>query len=228
MRKKTALTDATENAKSTNKKKPPHILLREKYKHLLDKKGATAGTKQAEQFVAHQRAESEANQPIKSEPAQSADLTNSEQAQHLLLKVRSENGQTINAHESMLERKGVVMLGKMGQGVGTDFRAILNQQIEQGIRTYLFLTIREGWNGEYATYRCLLKRVSDTLDVSKKDLIPEYYRSSSGSIKAWFEIVSMTRLSRQEMNKIFVLSSKREIMSVITSSATIFHVGVHK
>jgi len=36
----------------------------------------------------------------------------------------------------------------------------------------------------------------------------------------------MERLSREEMNRIFVVSSGREIMSVIKSSATVFCVGV--
>ncbi len=148
--------------------------------------------------------------------------------EHVLLKVRSESGQTITAHSDMVAAKGVAMLGKIGQAVGADFRDALNQQIERGIRTYLYLTIREGWNGPYVTYRCLLRGVYETLDAEKKALVPKYYLHEIANIKTWFEIASMERLTREEMNKIFVLSSGREIMSVINSSATIFRVAVQK
>ena len=146
--------------------------------------------------------------------------------EHVLLKVRSENGQTITAHADMVAVKGAAMLGKMGQPLGPDFRESLNRQIDSGVKTYLFLTIREGWNGPYVTYRCLLRRVHETLEGEKKYLVPTYYLHERGGVKTWFEIVSMERLTREEMNRIFVLSSGREIMSVLNSSATVFHVAV--
>lgn len=149
-------------------------------------------------------------------------------SEHILLKVRSESGQTITAHADMVAAKGTAMLGKIGQAVGSDFRDMLNQQIERGFKTYLFLTIREGWNGPYVTYRSLLKMVHESLDEAKKPFIPRYYLHESANVKTWFEISSMERLTREEMNKIYVLSSGREIMSVINSSATVFRVALRK
>jgi hypothetical protein len=147
---------------------------------------------------------------------------------HVLLRVRSENGQTLTAHKEMVAKRGAALLGKMGQAIGPDFKDKLNEQIGRGIRTFLFLTTREGWNGPYVTDRCLLRRVDDTLDAAKQSLVPRYYASESARIKTWFEIASMERLTREEMNRLFVQSSGREIMSVIASSATIFRVGVRK
>lgn len=225
MRKKSAAAGASETPKSGGKRKPPHVLLKEKYQHLIGKKAEPAIFKRAAQ---QESTQSEAKQSAEEDELQGVEVSDLEKPFHLLLKVRSEAGQTINDHEAMIAAKGTALLGKMGQGVGTSFTKVLNAQIERGLPTYLFLTIREGWNGEYVTYRCRLRRVSDTLDQSKKELVPVYYRDSAPRIRAWFEITSMTRLSRQEMNKIYVLSSDREIMSVISSSATIFHVGVRK
>jgi hypothetical protein len=145
---------------------------------------------------------------------------------HCLLRVRSEGGQTIDAHASMIAREGTAILGKVGQGIGSDFRTALNEQIDRGVQTYLFLTTREGWNGPYVTYRCKLRRVHESLEASKKALVPKYYVADSATIKTWFEITSLERLSREEMNQIFVLSSNRPIMSVIASSAAVFRVGV--
>jgi hypothetical protein len=145
---------------------------------------------------------------------------------HVLIRVRSESGQTITAHADILAKRGSAVLGKIGQPVGPNFRDILNQQIQSGIKTYLFLTIREGWNGPYVTYRCTLRQVQDTLDPKKRTLVPSYYMADAPKINTWFEITDIERLSRDEMNKIFVLSSGRSIMSVIASSAAVFRVGV--
>ncbi len=51
---------------------------------------------------------------------------NSRTAVHILLRVRSENGQTIDDHAAIVRERGSAVLGKMGQMVGPDFRAALN------------------------------------------------------------------------------------------------------
>jgi hypothetical protein len=150
-----------------------------------------------------------------------------DRAFHVLLRVRSELGQTIAAHKEIIARRGVALLGKMGEPLGRTFKDELNQQIDHGLKTYLFLTTREGWNGPYVTDRCLLGRVYDTLDPMKHPLVPRYYAADIPRIRTWFEIASMDRLSREEMNRLVVLSSGREIMSVIASSATVFRVAMN-
>jgi hypothetical protein len=149
-----------------------------------------------------------------------------DQAVHCLLRVRSENGLTLAAHKDILSRRGTVFLGKMGEALGPAFREKLNQQIERGVKTYLFLVTREGWNGPYVADRCLLRGVHEHLDSAKQPLVPRYYASDISRIRTWLQINRMERLSREEMNRIFVISSRREIMSVIKSSATVFCVGV--
>jgi hypothetical protein len=146
---------------------------------------------------------------------------------HVALKVRTEtNGNTIKEHTKVVEKYGVALLGKMGQAIGTAFRNSLNDQIERGVRTYLFLTIREGWHGSFSTYQCLLRKVSASLDEEKKLFVPKYYVYESPTIKTWFEISSIELMTRENMNRIYVLTSGRSIMSVMNSSATIFRVGI--
>lgn len=147
---------------------------------------------------------------------------------HALIRVRSEDGRTIKAHEEMIRVKGVAVLGKIGQGLGPDFITALNKQIERGIDTYLFLTTREGWNGPYVSYQCKLKAVEKELHKAKRPFVPKYYESDYENVSTWFEITSMYKMSRTEMNQIFVISSGREIMSVIKSTAAIFRVGLKK
>ena len=147
---------------------------------------------------------------------------------HVLLRVRSEDGKTIKEHGNMVASKGAAILGKIGQGLGPSFITALNKQIENGVDTYLFLTIREGWNGPYVTYQCNLRSVDSELKKSKQSFVPKYYASEYENVSTWFEIVSMSKMSREEMNRIYVLSSDREIMSVIKSTAVVFRVGLRK
>jgi hypothetical protein len=152
-----------------------------------------------------------------------------EEIAHIALKVRTDDdGNTIKEHTKVLGSFGTVLLGKMGQRIGEPFLASLNDQIARHIRTNLFLIIREGWNGEYVAYQCLLRQVSYLLKEEKKPFVPKYYAHKIPSIKTWFEIVTMERMSREQMNRIYVLSSNRSIMSVVSSSATMFRVGIEK
>lgn len=143
---------------------------------------------------------------------------------HVLMRVRSADGLTVRAHRDVIARQGTAMLGKLGKALGSKFIAELNVQITNGVPTYLFLTTREGWNGPYVTYQCRLTRVESTLPESKVDLVPSYYSYDRSSIGTWFEITTVYKMSRQEMNQITVVSSGREIMSVIASSASTFRV----
>jgi hypothetical protein len=145
---------------------------------------------------------------------------------HLLIRVRSENGQTINAHADLVATRGAAIFGKLGQPVGPAFRKLLNDQIQHGTKTYLFLTTREGWNGEYVTYRCPLRQVHEILEAAKRSLVPTYYIGEAANIRTWLEVSGIDRLSREEMNRIFVLSSGRSVMSVIKSTAAVFRVVV--
>jgi hypothetical protein len=161
-------------------------------------------------------------------PIKSKKLQQTMRDEHVLLKVRSESGQTITAHADMIRAQGAAMLGKLGRPLGTPFMTLLNEQIENGFKTFLFLTLREGWNGPFVTYRCVLKRVHETLEPAKKALVPRYYAHECFHIRVWFEITSIERLTREEMSKIYVQSSGREIMSVVNTSGTVFRVGIKK
>jgi hypothetical protein len=149
-----------------------------------------------------------------------------EQILHPLLKVRNENGQTINAHAAMIAKNGTAMFGKMGPPVSEEFIDILNEQIRREIMTYLFITTRQGWNGEFVTYRCQLLNVSKIIDEARKSLVPSYYVYEIPGIRTWFLISDLERLTREEMNRIVVVSSGRALMSVINSSATFFQVTI--
>ncbi len=144
---------------------------------------------------------------------------------HVLLRVRSEEGQTVSGHTAMIQNKGRAMLGKLGQPIGPALVTSLKAQIATGQKTYLFLTLREGWNGQYVTYKCNLRDIHKELSEELEEFAPRYYKTSWYEVVTWFEIESMQKMDREDMNRIFVISSGREIMSVIKSSASVFIVG---
>ncbi len=143
---------------------------------------------------------------------------------HVLLKVKSEGGVTIDAHAALAKRNGRAFMGKLGQPLGPAFSKELNEQIARGMTTFLFVTIREGWNGPYVTFRGALNRVTPVLQKSEYPLVPSYYKTLIPEVKTWLEITGLDRLSKDEMNRIVVCSSGRQIMSVVNSSATVFRV----
>jgi len=142
------------------------------------------------------------------------------------MRVRSEDGKTIAAHRALIEGMGSACLGKMGQPIGPSLLTRLNEQLDHRISTYLFLTTREGWNGQYVTYRCALKAVSRVLAAEQVARVPVYYGDKAALVSTWFEITTIDRLTNEQMNAITVISSGRSIMSVIKSSAALFKVRI--
>ena len=148
---------------------------------------------------------------------------------HILLKVRSDNGRTILEHKRVVNENGVALLGKFGSPISKNFQAALNAQIQRGTKTFLFLMTldRAGKERSYSTHGCELLRVHDgLLDNTKESLVPSYYRADMSSVGSWFEISSLKLLSQEETNKLYVLSSGREIMSAIKGMASVFRVGL--
>lgn len=145
-------------------------------------------------------------------------------ATHVLVRVRSDDGTTISEHYRIVESSGRALIGKVGRALGDEFMNGLNAQITSGITTYLFLTTRHGWGGDYVTYLCDLAAVHPALPPEKRSLVPTYYSEEFSNIGTWFEITSMYELDRSQMNEIQVVSSGRSIISAIAGMASVFRV----
>jgi hypothetical protein len=143
---------------------------------------------------------------------------------HLLLKYSPTTADTIGEHAAILQRHGRVMLGKFGTPVSTTVQKWLNTQIQRGTPTLLFLTRRD--NDLYRTHRCRLEAVQPTLSSSDQHLVPRYYRNAT--IHTWFRLVDIRELGDAEMKCLYVISSGRPVMSVVTSSSTSFIVAISK
>ena len=145
---------------------------------------------------------------------------------HIVLRIKAEDGMTVRAHRKVIEESGSVMFAKIGKGLGDNFSSQLNDQLEAGIPTFLFLAAHQGWKKPYGFYKCELRRVSSKLSSDQRKLVPSYIRKSIPAISTWLEITTLLRLSDQESNRIIVLSSGREIKSAIRGTTSVFRVGV--
>jgi hypothetical protein len=145
---------------------------------------------------------------------------------HLLLRVRSEGGLTIDAHQKMVARYGLALFGKIGDPLGSEFQECLNSQIANGQRTYLFIVARPDINHPFETFRCPLRQVCNTLNSAKKHLVPGYYVGEASRIGSWFEIEGMERLGRDEVNSIFILKSGRLASESLYGQNAVFRVGI--
>ena len=149
-----------------------------------------------------------------------------ESPSHVALRVKSEEGETIQAHIRALNDHSSAMFGKVGQPLGIGLMDELNKQVKAGTDTYLFLALRDGWNGPYVIFQCSIVAVSRTLPDAKAGLVPDYYNLHGLSPTTWFEITSFQLLSREQSLKVIVKSSDRQIINVLNSSASMFRVAL--
>ena len=156
----------------------------------------------------------------------SAKKKGSSEVTHAALRIRSEDGATISSHRQVIEKHGQVMFAKIGKGLGSSFINQLNDQVEQSVPTYLFLATYEGPKQPYGYYRGDLLHVHQSLNEAQQTLVPSYLQYAIPEISTWFEIASISRLSQHETNRIYVLSSGRELASAISGTASLFKVGV--
>ena len=153
-------------------------------------------------------------------------MTKRTNTKHVALRIKSENGITISEHNKVIDQKGSVLFSKLGKPLSDAFVNQLNNQLDKEIPTYLFLATYEGRNVPYGYYQCNLVRVHKKVTQSQISFIPEYIQHLVDDIETYFEISSINRLSHAETNRIYVLSSGREISGAIRGTTSIFKVGV--
>jgi hypothetical protein len=157
---------------------------------------------------------------------QQKDGSHSDPTCHLLLRVRSEGGLTIEAHQKLIARHGATLFGKFGGPLGAEFQAHLNRQIASGQRTYLFIAARPDIHHVFVIFRCPLRQVHCSLSSSKRYLVPDYYVGEASRVGTWFEIGEMERLGRDEVNSIFVLKSGRPVADAMYGQTAVYRVGI--
>lgn len=146
--------------------------------------------------------------------------------EHVLIRVRSEDGKTMMQHSRVLSESGVVMFGKMGSALGRDLIADLSAQIVAGVKTYVIFAVKKGWNGKYHFYKAELVSLSASISAEDLLLVPDYYRADSQKVSAWLKLRSLEGMTHAEATTVYVISSGREALSSLNSSASVFRVCI--
>lgn len=146
---------------------------------------------------------------------------------HVVLRVRSDDGRTMEEHVKVLKKSGRVLFAKIGKGLGGHFFDQLNYQIENKIPTYFFIAVYEGWNQPFTFIKCDLIKVHSSITDEQLELVPAYIQPSRKAVSTWFEIAGLTRLASEDVKRIQLATSGREISSSLRGTTAIFRVVIN-
>ena len=115
---------------------------------------------------------------------------------------------TIQAHQNMIDKQGVVWYGKLGAAVSSKVANLIMENENPRI-----LLIHSGKIGRYWAYIKKLQYYIPT-----KSEIPEYYRDNAGVFKSWFRVVKIEEAPKNVLGNCVVASSQRPLSEVSKSS----------
>jgi hypothetical protein len=130
--------------------------------------------------------------------------------QHIIVRVRSEEGRTVSSHLEIIKTRGVVLFAKIGKGISSGMQQALNDQIDKGVPTYFFMATFDGWDQPFSIYQANLAKVHDNFPDGRHDIVPSYLNDRIGTIETWFELTSLDKVHPDEVKRIHILSSGKE------------------
>jgi len=136
-------------------------------------------------------------------------------------------GDVVSKHREVIDLKGSVWFGKIGTPVGKTHISKINEQIQRGIESHLYLV--KGNRSRSTFYKGSMISLSHEFPSKEKDQIPGYYFEVDiiESIKFWVKLSDLMFLEPKEVNHIKVSSSVLPIQESIFRSSS-GHFIVHQ
>lgn len=125
---------------------------------------------------------------------------------------------TIAAHQAIIDDKGYVWYGKLGNTVSDK-----NISVIMETETPKILLINSGKTDRYLANIVEIKKTTPNLDG-----IPEYYRDNSEKFKTWFKVISFEPASKNIMSKCYVTSSGATLGEVSKHSMSPYFIIEYK
>lgn len=156
-------------------------------------------------------------------------MTNQYQAPaiHLVLRFSDRLGKiqdTVSEHIAIIERHGQVWFGKLGKPLGQPNVKKINQQVEKGIPTYLYL-VQKGDQG-YSTYRGRIVCVTTEFPAGEEQLIPTYYSALNGpDIRFWVKVFDLHPAEADALSRLASVTSPDPIKHTLASSMAGFFIA---
>jgi hypothetical protein len=140
---------------------------------------------------------------------------------------------TIAEHQSVIDRRGAVWIGKIGKPLGGSHIAKINRQCRDGHPTFMFLVQNRGRPGhaDYVFHRGKVCEVGSALPSSGEKLVPRYYigRGIKQQAAFWCKVTALSQVSAKAMLEYHVASSRRPIRNALVRSlAALFVLGEGK
>lgn len=142
---------------------------------------------------------------------------------HLLLRFSDsllKEADTIENHKEVIQRAGAVWFGKMGSPISQHYMDILNDQIEKGIPTFVFLV--KGNRRESTAYRGTLLFASKLLPTSESHLVPAYYSDLDipKYVGSWVKLTEIIPFDFSELANMQVASSVLTLGETLVKSSS--------
>ena len=144
----------------------------------------------------------------------------SKEAIHLVMRYVDKYGiETVPVHEEVVSKKGAVLVGKVGKPIAIPTIQMLNEQVESGIPTYLFL-ISKTAPGEYLCHQGTIECISSELPSKEKHLIPDYYRENriTPFVTLWIKISTLAATRKTGLSKLTIASNGKNLLSTLPKS----------
>lgn len=142
---------------------------------------------------------------------------------HLLVRYRDPRPGigTILEHQNVLAANGAVWFGKLGKRVGEETVRRLQDQIEGGVSTFLYLATRLP-SGELRIHRARIAELTtDRVPADHEALIPLYYRelTAESNVCLWARVTSLEQVEEGGLDRFVVAASRRRVQESLRSSA---------
>lgn len=146
--------------------------------------------------------------------------------EHVVLRIKADDGVTIAEHQKIIQQSGHVLFAKIGKPLSSFFLDRLQQQIDQGMPTCMFVAIYEGKNSPFTILQSTINNIYIDLQPDKTVLVPPYLRSQIVNVKLWFDIGNFEKLHQSEIKRIHIITSGKELTSALRGMTSVFRVGV--
>ena len=164
--------------------------------------------------------------PRKGVATASRTSTVKDEVAHVIVRVRSEDGLTITAHRNIINLHGMALFAKIGRGLTPAVVSLINQQIQQDVPTYLFIATFDGWKEPFAIYQCKLNRISTVIAPEQMEFVPTYLHGIASTVGTWFEICGIKRIAKEDIRRIHIFTSDREVSGALRGPAALFKVKI--
>ena len=129
-------------------------------------------------------------------------------------------GDVIARHNEVVAQHGAVWFGKMGSTLAVRRIDLLNQQIQAGVPTFLYLV--KGNRHVPTAYKAPLLTVAKTLPAKEKPLVPSYYTEKKlvRHMNAWMKIKRIKPIDLEELDTLQAVSSVLPLSETLVRSSS--------